>query len=141
MLKSEFFNILYINVRHEDVKEIQKMITLTPSKSELAGKTNNANKPTGAVETAGSLAMLFDNGLMTMGMYDSFVSSNPFVVNYSNYSEGTDASIACNGGFLSDFSNAVSAIGSGETNGSTASSGAMGGSFSGGSCGSFTSVC
>lgn len=113
-----------------------KMITLTPSKSELAGKTKSVNKPTESIETAGSLAMLFDNGLMTMGMYDTFVSSNPFAVNYANYADCGDSN-EYSGGFLSDFSNAVSVIGSDCGGYSAGCGGASDGGFSGG----FTSMC
>lgn len=111
-----------------------KMITLSqPSERSRVAETK---RPAEVVETAGSLAMLFENGLMTMGQYDEFVTNNPFAVDYSMYSESGEASVAW-GGFLSDFSNAVSTLGD------------MGGSFAGfsdggscgTSCGGFTSVC
>lgn len=110
------------------------MITLTqPSERSRVAETK---RPSEVVETAGSLAMLFKNGLMTMGQYDEFVTNNPFAIDYSMYSEGCETSVAW-GGFLSDFSNAVSTLGD------------MGGGFAGfsdggscsGSCGGFTSVC
>ncbi len=87
------------------------MITLSqPSNSERT-HVAEAKRPAEVVETAGSLAMLFENGLMTMGQYDEFISSNPFAVDYSMYSNyETDNSVAM-GGFLSDFSNAVSTLG------------------------------
>lgn len=115
------------------------MITLSkPSKMDK-GYVAEAQKPAETVETAGSLAMLFENGLMTMGQYDEFISSNPFSVDYSMYttSEGDD-SIAM-GGFLSSFSNAVSTLGG-------FTGGGFSGGFSAGSCGScggggFSSVC
>lgn len=113
------------------------MITLSqPSKSERA-YTHETSRPTESVETAGSLAMLFEDGLMTMGQYDEFISSNPFAVDYSMYtsSEGTE-SIAL-GGFLSDFASAVSTI---DAAGSFSTSGFSGGCTSAG-CGGFTSFC
>ena len=117
------------------------MITLSqPSKMDK-GYVAEAQKPAEAVETAGSLAMLFESGLMTMGQYDEYISSNPFAVDYSMYatSEGGD-SIAM-GGFLSDFASAVSSLG-----GFTGSG--FSGGFSAGGCGAscgggggFSSVC
>lgn len=119
------------------------MITLSqPSKSERT-YVAEAQRPAEAVETAGSLAMLFEDGLMTMGQYDEFISSNPFAVDYSMYSasfEGND-SVAM-GGFLSDFSNAVSALGGFTGGGFASAAGSFSaGSCGGGSCGGFSSVC
>lgn len=114
------------------------MITLSkPSKMDK-GYVAEAQKPAEAVETAGSLAMLFENGLMTMGQYDEFISSNPFAVDYSMYSDSGD-SVAM-GGFLSSFSNAVSTLGGVSAGGFTG--GFSAGSCGGGSCGGgFSSVC
>lgn len=113
------------------------MITLSqPSNSERT-HIAEAKKPAEVVETAGSLAMLFEDGLMTMGQYDEFISSNPFAVNYSMYSNyESDNSIAM-GGFLSDFSNAVSTLG--DSSGFSAASYSTGDCS--GSCGGFTSFC
>ena len=113
------------------------MITLTQhARSERAAKTSETQKPSQAVETSGSLAMLFENGLMTIAQYDEFIASNPFAVDYSAYAnENTIA----DGGFLSDFANAVSTLG--EACGASFG-GFAGGECSGGSCGGgFTSVC
>ncbi len=116
------------------------MITLSkPTKTDRAYNAE-AQKPAEAVETAGSLAMLFENGLMTMGQYDEFISNNPFAVDYSAYAtfEGDD-SIAM-GGFLSSFSNAVSTLGGFAGGGFSSgfSAGSCGGCSSGGG---FSSVC
>lgn len=116
------------------------MITLSkPTKTDRAYNAE-AQKPAEAVETAGSLAMLFENGLMTMGQYDEFISNNPFAVDYSAYAtfEGDD-SIAMDG-FLSSFSNAVSTLGGFAGGGFSSgfSAGSCGGCSSGGG---FSSVC
>lgn len=113
------------------------MITLTQhARTERAAKTSESHKPSQAVETSGSLAMLFENGLMTIAQYDEFIASNPFSVDYSAYA-GED-SVAW-GGFLSSFSNAVSTLGEA---GGASFSGFAGGACAGGSCsGGFTSVC
>ncbi len=114
------------------------MITLSqPSNSERT-YVAEAQKPAEAVETAGSLAMLFESGLMTMGQYDEFISSNPFAVDYSMYTTFEGADSIAMGGFLGGFASAVSSLG-----------GIAGGGFSGGfsaggggSCGGgFSSVC
>ena len=113
------------------------MITLTQhAHSERAAKSSETKKPSQAVETSGSLAMLFENGLMTIAQYDEFVASNPFAVDYSAYA-GED-SVAW-GGFLSSFSNAISTLG--DCSGASCA-GFSDGGCSGGSCGGgFTSVC
>lgn len=93
-----------------------------------------------AVETAGSLAMNSYQSLFAINNYDEFLSSNPFIVDYSMYSDCGD--YVADGGFLASFSNAMSVIGS--DCGGSFSGGDCG--FSGGSCGfsgggGFTSVC
>lgn len=113
------------------------MITLSqPSNSERA-RTTEAQKPSGIVETAGSLAMLFDNGLMTMGQYDEFITNNPFMVDYSMYSDFEGGADVAYSGFLGEFASAVSTLGdsgfAGFSDGGT--------SCSTGSCGGFTSFC
>ncbi len=117
------------------------MITLSqPSNSERT-YVAEAQKPAEVVETAGSLAMLFEDGLMTMGQYDEFISSNPFAVNYSMYAsyEGNDT--VAMGGFLSDFSNAVSVLGGFSGGGFTSAGSFSSGSCGGASCGGFSSFC
>lgn len=113
------------------------MITLSQP-STKPRTTETTHKPTEVVETAGSLAMLYHEGLLTIGQYDEFISSNPFAVDYSMYSDYSD-NTASDSGFLSDFSNAVATLGGG-MGGSFASAG-FGGDCGGSSCGGFTSVC
>lgn len=90
-----------------------------------------------AVETAGSLAMNTYQSLFAVNNYDEFSSSNPFIVDYSMYSDCGD--YASDGGFLSSFSNAVSVISS--DGGSFSTGGDCGFSSCGASSGGFTSVC
>lgn len=95
-----------------------------------------APKSKESVETAGSLAMNVFHSLFEVNTYDEFSSSNPFIVDYSQYSDCGDE-VSC-GGFLSAFSNAVSILGGAD--GVSASSFGCSdcGSYS---SGSFTSVC
>ena len=135
MLKSGLIRKLYIYVSTRGVK----MITLSqPSNSERT-YVAEAQKPAEVVETAGSLAMLFQDGLMTMGQYDEFITNNPFAVDYSMYAAYEGADTIAMGGFLSDFANAVSSLGS--FGGGFSSGGFSAGSCSGGSCGGFSSGC
>lgn len=115
------------------------MITLTQSSNQNSRANETANKPTEAIETAGSLAMMFYDGLLTVGQYDEFITNNPFVVDYSMYANFSDDIASSDGGFLSNFSNAVATIGSNSFSGGGVAS--FSGSCGGGSCGSFTSVC
>lgn len=111
------------------------------TRRQQAERTNNSSKPVETVETAGSLALMpmgQKAEYLAMNSYDSFTSSNPFTVDYSNYADYGDSSI--DGGFLSSFSSAISTIGfNGAAGAATASCG--GGSFSSGSCGGFSSFC
>ena len=115
------------------------MITLSQPSNQERTRVHEAQHPTNAVETAGSLAMLFDSGLMTMGQYDEFISSNPFAVDYSMYSSFDGGADLAYGGFLGDFANAVSTLG--DMGGSVSSAGFSGDSCSTGSCGGFSSFC
>lgn len=115
------------------------MITLSQPSNSKHTNVADIKRPAEVVETAGSLAMLFENGLMTMGQYDEYISNNPFAVDYSMYStyEGNDSSVAWDG-FLGAFSNALSTLGSASAGMSEGfSSGFSGGSSGGG----FTSFC
>ena len=112
----------------------------------LSNQNNSDNKLHGvlcpknpeSVETAGSLAMGGGMSLFAVNCYDEFSSSNPYAVDYSLYSDCDDC--VAYGGFLSDFSNAVSIIGNaGGDCGVSSFSG--GGDCGGCSCGGFTSVC
>ncbi len=112
-------------------------------------RTNNirSTKPSESVETAGSLAMYQQHSLFETRVYDMFSTSNPFAVDYTQYSDSGET-VAYTGGFLSSFSNAVSTLtssGSFSDSSSSASTASCGGGFSGASCGTssggFTSVC
>ena len=115
------------------------MITLTRNPhSEKASKSSEVKRPSEAVETSGSLAMLYSQGLLTIGQYDEFISSNPFMVDYSAYSDGESIAYS---GFLNDFANAISTLGESGGVGFSGFSDCGGGGFSGGLSGGFTSVC
>ena len=111
-------------------------------------RTNNIRntKPSESVETAGSLAMNKFQSLFETNVYDMFSSSNPFTVDYTQYSD-SGSNIAFTGGFLSSFSNAVSILSSSSSfsDAGSFSGTSCGGGFTGGSCtgssGGFTSVC
>ena len=115
------------------------MITLSDSSKHNTRANETAQKPIETIETAGSLAMLFQDGLLTVGQYDEFITNNPFAVDFSLYSNfiGDDSGES---GFLSNFSNAVATIQSGASSTGFSTAGFSSG-CSGGSCGSFTSVC
>ena len=104
------------------------MITLSQPQNSERTYVAEAQKPAEAVETAGSLAMLFESGLMTMGQYDEFISSNPFAVDYSMYTTSEGGDTVAMGGFLGSFANAVSTLGG-------FSGGGFSGGFSAGGCG------
>lgn len=115
------------------------MITLTQNPhSERTSKSSDVKRPSEAIETSGSLAMLYNQGLLTIGQYDEFISSNPFMVDYSAYADGESIVYS---GFLNDFANAVSILGDANLGESAGFSVGDGGGFSSGSSGGFTSVC
>ena len=115
------------------------MITLTRNPhSERTSKSSEVKRPSEAVETSGSLAMLYSQGLLTIGQYDEFISSNPFMVDYSAYADGESVAYS---GFLNDFANAISVLGDSGFSGAAGFTDGGSGSFSGGSSGGFTSVC
>lgn len=112
-------------------------------------RTNNirSSKPAESIETAGSLAMYQQHSLFETRVYDVFSTSNPFAVDYTQYSDSGET-VAYTGGFLSSFSNAVSTLtssGSFSDCSSSTSTASCGTGFSGASCGAssggFTSVC
>ncbi len=122
------------------IKESEIMNGITGKSSSRANQTESA-RPTKAVETAGSLAMNSAFNYFAAESYDSFSSSNPFAVNYAMYADcGDGETVAYSGGFLGNFSNAVSTLGAagGFSGGATASCGASSGGCSGGG---FTSFC
>lgn len=95
-----------------------------------------APKSKESVETAGSLAMNVFHSLFSVNSYDEFLSSNPFMVDYSMYSDCGDTIAST--GFWADFANASSILSnSGEC--SSVSSSGFGCSTT--SSGGFTSVC
>lgn len=107
------------------------------SKSTASAKGSKVrNNP---VENSGILAMNMNDAksLLTMGEYDTYVSSNPVAVDYSMYSNSSDYSDSSSDtGFMSNFSNAVE----------TMTDGGFGGFSAGSDCGasssgSFASVC
>lgn len=121
------------------------MNSVTARSSNRANQArNNNNRPSQSVETAGSLAMLNAQGWLSSNMHDSFISSNPFAIDYSQYANvsNNDGSSTSYSSFYGSFSNASSTMGSsdGGSGYSGASCGASSGASSGG-CGGFTSVC
>ena len=124
------------------------MNNITAKSSETRTNNIRSSKPAESVETAGSLAMYQQHSLFETRVYDMFSTSNPFAVDYTQYSDSGET-VAYTGGFLSSFSNAVSTLTSSGSFSSTSSSSApvasCGGGFSGASCGAssggFTSVC
>ena len=94
-------------------------------------KTNHVkNNP---VENSGILAMTPSEakGLLTMGEYDTYIFSNPTVINYAAYASYESTSDDC--GFMSDFSAAVAVLSDGGFGGFSdcgCSCGASTGSFS-----------
>lgn len=104
------------------------------AKSSASNKTNNVkNNP---VENAGVLAMGLSEAksLLTVGEYDTYISSNPSVIDYSMYSD-CDFTDSEGAGFMGEFAAAVAVLGD-----CGFSSGDFGGSASGASCSSFCSV-
>ena len=115
------------------------MNSITHKSSERTNKTE-ATRPTRTVETAGSLAMNSAFDYFSINSYDAFYTNNPFAVNYADYADVGVETVAY-GGFLSDFSSAVSTLGSVDCGGgcATASCGSSSGGCSSG--GGFTSFC
>ena len=112
------------------------------SKSTASAKSSKVrNNP---VENSGILAMNMNDAksLLTMGEYDTYVSSNPVAVDYAMYSNFSDFSDFSNSdsGFMSEFSDAVATLTDG---GFGAFGGFSAGADCGASCssGSFASVC
>ena len=107
-------------------------------------KNNGINKPN-PVENAGILAMSISQAksLLTMGEFDTFISSHPMAIDYSMYSSFDFSSEDGDGGFLGGFSAAVAMLGGdgGFAFGGGGFDCGGGASFSGaGSCSSFSSV-
>ena len=80
------------------------------AKTASANKSNNVkNNP---VENAGILAMNPNEAksLLSMGEYDTYISSNPTVINYANYSD-CDYSDSETSGFMGEFCASVAMLG------------------------------
>ena len=110
------------------------------NKTRSASTQKNTNVKNNPVENAGILAMNFSDtkSTLSMGEFDTYVSSNPVAVDYSNYA-GSESFDASSVGFMGDFAAAVATLGDcGGFSGGFASSGA---GCSGSSCGSFASFC
>ena len=148
MLKLSKKIFFYINVHEILIGADMNDILAKSSQT----RTNNirSTKPSEAIETAGSLAMNQSHSLFETKVYDMFSSSNPFSVDYTQYAD-CGATVAYNGGFLSDFSSAVSTLSSeggfsssdGGTFSGCCDAGFSGGATSscGASSGGFTSIC
>lgn len=111
------------------------------AKSASARKNSNVNNH--PVENSGILAMSLSDAksLLTMGEYDTYISSSPVAVDYAMYAGYSDGS-SVDSGFMAGFSSAVATLGESGFSGGYSDCGA--GSFSAGaSCGggSFASVC
>lgn len=115
------------------------MNSILAKSSETRSQGLLGTRPKESVETAGSLAMNQFYSLFNNNVYDMFTSSNPFSVDYSQYSDCSD-SIAY-GGFLSSFSNAVSTLSSEGFSDGGFSGGGFSGDCGSSSCGGFTSFC
>ena len=118
---------------------------LAKTSEERANNIRNT-KQSESIETAGSLAMNQFHSLFETNSYDEFSTSNPFAVDYSQYSDSGET--VAYSGFLSSFSNAVSTLststGFSSTTCSSAGASTCSGASSGGSCGGgggFSSVC
>jgi len=118
------------------------MILLFGNKA-ASTKTTRSNKSTNVknnpVENAGILAMSLSDAksMLTMGEFDTYISSNPTAIDYSMYSNCEFSSDTDNG-FLGAFSSAMAMLG--DCGFSASGFDCGGGSFSGASCSSFSSV-
>lgn len=119
------------------------MILLFGDKAtKTAATRKNSNINNHPVENSGILAMSLSDAksLLTMGEYDTYVSSNPVAVDYSAYSDFTDSSVES--GFMACFSEATAFLGGDSGMGGYSSSASFSGASAGTSCGgSFASVC
>lgn len=109
------------------------------AKASSTTKTNSVkNQP---VENAGILAMGLSEAksLLTVGEYDTYISSNPSVIDYAMYANYDSLDSSNGSGFMGEFSAAVAVLG--DMGFSAGGFDCGGSSFSSGSCGSFASVC
>lgn len=119
------------------------MILLFGDKAtKTAATRKNSNINNHPVENSGILAMSLSDAksLLTMGEYDTYISSNPVAVDYSAYSDFTEGS-SNDAGFMAGFSEAVAFLG-GDSGMGGYSAASFSGASAGSSCGgSFASVC
>lgn len=91
------------------------MILLFNSKASKSSTTNkNSNVKNHPVENSGILAMSLSDAksTLTMGEYDSYISSNPVAINYAAYSNSADYSSDSDySGFMGSFSSAIATLG------------------------------
>lgn len=108
--------------------------------AKASSTTKNTNVKNHPVENSGILAMGLSEAksLLTIGEYDTYISSNPSAVDYAMYAN-CEFSDSENSGFMSDFSAAVAVLG--DMGFSAGGFDCGGSSYSGSSCGSFASVC
>ena len=111
------------------------MILLFGDKATKTAATNKSSnvKKNNPVENSGILAMGLGNAksLLTVGEYDTYVSSNPTAVDYAMYAN--ESFTDSDSGFMRDFSAAVAVLG--DCGFSAAGGVDSGASFSGSSCG------
>lgn len=122
------------------------MILLFNSKASKSSTTNkNSNVKNHPVENSGILAMSLSDAksTLTMGEYDSYISSNPVAINYAAYSNSADYSSDSDySGFMGSFSSAIATLGDSGMAAASFSGAAFSGasSFSCSSSSSFSSV-
>lgn len=110
------------------------MILLFGEQASKSSKTSKSNKNTNVrnnpVENSGILAMSLSDAksMLSMGEYDTYVSSSPVAVDYSMYSN-SDFDSSSDTGFMSGFSSALATLG---TNAGFTSAGFAGCGFSAG---------
>lgn len=102
------------------------------SKSLLSSSNKTRSKNNNPVENSGILAMSFSQAksTLTMGEFDTYVSSHPVTVNYSLYADFCSDSDGEVSGFMGDLANAMSFLSDGGT-----------GSFDAGSFGGCSGGC
>lgn len=120
------------------------MILLFGDKAAKSASTRkNSNVNNHPVENSGILAMSMSDAktLLTMGEYDTYISSSPVAVDYAMYAGYSDGA-SFDTGFMAGFSSAMATLGDSGFGGGFSDCGAC--SYSAGtSCGggSFASVC
>lgn len=103
-----------------------------------ASTSKNNHVKNNPVENSGILALtpFSAKSLLTMGEYDTYISSNPTVINYAAYAD-YDSDTVADCGFMSEFSTAISVLSDGGFGGCY---GDCGCSCASTSSGSFSSV-